>query len=166
MVIIGPYGSGNLGDEAMLKPFLYFLQNSCIGKLSVIGLKGEFLDSLFKEKYRFTSYFNLVRLFKTIKEADLVILGSGCLFKTVSAIKLLPVFLLNRLLKKKTVVFGVEAYPMPPLLSRIVFSLLKKSILWVVRTHLSKRLLEKYGVPPRKLRLFQTSPTPFRKSSR
>ena len=153
IAIIGPYGSGNLGDEAMLASIIKKFRSNGFQKLYVVGINHRFLSKEIRHNggFEFISYFNLPKLFMVLRTVDWIIFGSGCLLKTVSALKLLPVFILTYFMKKMFLFFGIEVYPMPKSLSYILFKLLNNSGLWVVRTDLSKKILIRNGIDGSKI---------------
>jgi polysaccharide pyruvyl transferase CsaB len=140
ITIVGHYGKDNIGDESILTVLLYYLnEERCV----VLGLN----DNKIKKSHNVSAY-NLTSLMSIISifKSRTVIFGGGALLKNTSFLKLSPFIILSKLLGKKIIFFGVDAYLLSYLFKPLIRLCVNKSELICVRNNQSVLNLKQSGI--------------------
>ncbi len=161
--VVGWFGAGNIGDEAILYSELSILRNKIQGMeftvLSFDPSRTKKLTASFPEVKRIIRMGSKLGLFRSdffgiyaaIKRADAVIIGGGGLFQDIYNFYPIPFFtslaLLARLLDKPSVLYCVGIGPLKTYLGRKLCRLAMDSVKVIsVRDEESIILLRKIGV--------------------
>lgn len=154
-LIIGSYGAGNLGDEAILEVMLRKLDKSSCAVLS--GKPEDTHRRHGVQTYPHIPFglrsflrFNWMSSFRALKQTDRVLLGGGGLFTTVDSAKAVYLWawhiLWARLFRKPVILFANSVGPIEGAFNRwITRRALARCQTLIVRDPLSKKELEKLG---------------------
>ena len=155
VLVIGSYGAGNIGDEAMLSVILDKLKNK-----ECFVLSGDIKDTKKRHPeakdvamhfpFGLRSFFSFewFKSFKLLKKADLVLLGGGGLFTDIYSFKAILLWSwhikLARFYNKRIILFANSVGPFrSKLAARITKKALKKCEKIIVRDDLSAEVVKK-----------------------
>lgn len=138
-------GSENLGDEAICESLIHDLTKAGI-EITAVSKNTEKTEKLGVHAVRLFS----LRFFKSLKKADLVLLGGGGILQDQTSIYNIPYFLLQilfaQLLRKKTMFVAIGAGPIKGIVGKFLISLsMKKTNAITVRDTYSYNVLKKLG---------------------
>ena len=144
-------GSENLGDEAICESLIYDLTKEHI-EITAVSKNTEKTEKLGVHAARLFSQ----GFFKSLKDADLVLLGGGGILQDETSIYNIPYFiiqiLLAQLLRKKTMFVAIGAGPINGTVGRFLTSLAMKKINAItVRDTYSYNVLRKLGADKEKM---------------
>jgi N-acetylglucosaminyldiphosphoundecaprenol N-acetyl-beta-D-mannosaminyltransferase len=155
-LVIGSYGAGNLGDEALLETILKILDKD---KLSV--LSGNLKDTKKRHKVSAFSHFpfgirsflsfSWIKSFQRLLKTDLVIFGGGGLFTDSYSKKAVFLWFYHCLICKlfnKPYIFLANSFG--PVNNKLCLFLTKKAIIWskkiIVRDKISADFIDKLSL--------------------
>ncbi|MGL4363566.1 MAG: polysaccharide pyruvyl transferase CsaB [Cellulosilyticaceae bacterium] len=150
VVISGYYGFNNIGDEAVLKTIIESLQNEMPNvEINVLSHNPEETAKTYNTNS--TNRWDLKKVFKTIKQSDLLISGGGSLLQDVTSMKTIPYYLLivfmAQLAKKKCVFYSQGIGPVNKWHNKWLIKKVVNNVEHVfVRDEASFNLLKSIGV--------------------
>ncbi len=159
IVIDGYYGAGNMGDESILSSILQSIKETYSSSTTIVFSKNPAetiylheVDSIFRSC--FNKYFlgtKFLNIWKSIRNANLVLIGGGGLLQDVHNNLTIPCFLhtalLAKIMNKPLIFHSIGVGPLNKDISKyIVRSVCNISDLITVRDQYSLKLLESIGV--------------------
>src|SRR5262245_19074683 len=157
IVLLGWYGSNNTGDEALATVIVEQLKMRGFTDLIALSTNPEKTSRLLGIESSSRSMLN-PRTLKAMVGAKALVLGGGGLIQDGTSVYNLPIYAayaaLARLLGVKVIGWGLGAEPLWTLLGRLLARFIcASSVHFSVRDTLSKRLLERAGVPRDRVRV-------------
>ena len=150
VVIFGYYGRGNWGDEVNLRKLIAFLQK-IYPQIMITVISAE--PGLTATKYGVNAVgrFNLPVIIKTLKQAQVLIAGGGCLFQDQTSLRSLlyysGIVCLGKLLQLKVYLHGQGVGPLRSRPGRVLAGwALNQAALLTVRDRLSIVVLAELNV--------------------
>ncbi len=151
IVLLGWYGSGNMGDEAVLEAIVDALRRRGRNDLHALSINPAKTSSRLGISSTPRTIFNLKTL-RALRGAQALVLGGGGLIQDRTSVYNLPIYafyaLVARLLGLTVIGWGLGVEPLDTLLGKwLARSICAASAYFSVRDEGSKRLLVKAGVP-------------------
>jgi polysaccharide pyruvyl transferase CsaB len=170
IVLLGWYGSDNLGDEAVLHAVVEALQERGFTDLYILSVDPSKTQSKLGLPAGPRAPWSL-RALRAMWGAKALVLGGGGLIQDGTSVYNLPIYtlfvLLARLFGLKVVAWGLGVEPIFTLLGKLQARFIcRVADHFSVRDFVSKRLLVKAGVPPHKIEItadpaFLINPDPY-----
>lgn len=158
ILIIGNYGDGNLGDEAILKSLITYLHDYDIHKIYVPTKNVSFLNLEFKNYHNVIPihYLSLIKILKAFLASNTIIIGGGGIYSKYSGLGVYLSTILSTIIKtffKKGLVFLSIGYSTttPKLLKLISKYAFIVADLISVRDKKSRENIIKLGIKNKKV---------------
>lgn len=152
IVVLGYYGFGNLGDEAILATLCQDLEDLGVSREEIVVLSGNPQHTRGQHGVQALGRFEMGKLWRTLPSAHCLIAGGGSLFQDVTSKRSIPYYLsIVELALLRNVPVFMYAQGVGPVRTKIyqrwVRRAFNKSVAYTVRDEASVRFLKELGVP-------------------